>query len=73
MQGVSGEGPALKAMSPLQSRSFWPIAIGEYKSRASRQVQGVSVKGRASKAISALQSRSFWPIVIGEYKSRASL
>ena len=73
MQGVSGAGPASKVRSPGQTRSFWPVAMGEYKNRASRQVQGVSGDSPASNMRSPLQSRSFWPVAMGEYESRASL
>ena len=39
VQGVSGEGPASKGMSPLQSRSFWPVVVGAYACPASRYTQ----------------------------------
>ena len=38
VQGVrgkwGGKGPVTKVRSSGQTRSFWPVAIGEYKKRA---------------------------------------
>ena len=70
---LSGEGLASKVRSPGQSRSFWPVGVGECEDRASLQVQGVSAEGFASKVRSPGQSRSFWPVGVGEYEDRVSL
>ena len=67
VSGESGEGLASKVRSAGQSRSFWPVIVGEYEDRASLQKQGVSNKGFARKVISPKQSRSFWPVVVGAY------
>ena len=61
---MSGEGVARKVMSPKQSRSFWPVAMGACGDRASLQVRRVSGKRLASKVRSPGQSRSFWPIAV---------
>ena len=57
----------------MQSRSFWPVAMGGYEDWASFQVRGVSGNGPASKVRSPGQSRGFWPDGVGGFEDRASL
>ena len=59
-------GPVSKVRSSGQTRSFWPVGMGECENRISLFL------GPVSKVRSLGQTRSFWPIAIGEYKKWAS-